>query len=67
MKRPRYRRLRRAGAQWHGRKDCISVFIVRRIRPDGSISLRWQNKSGQLRISCDQPACILFTHKNHAI
>ena len=41
MKRPRYRRLRKAGAQWHGRKDCISVFIVRRIRRDGSISYRW--------------------------
>ena len=25
-----------------------------------------RSKSGQLRISYDQPACILFTHKNHA-
>lgn len=41
MKRPRYRRLRKPGAQWHGCKDCISVFIVRRIRRDGSISFRW--------------------------
>lgn len=25
-----------------------------------------RSKSGQLRISCDQPACILFTHKDNA-
>ena len=24
-----------------------------------------RSKSGQLRISCDQPACILFTHKDN--
>lgn len=41
MKRPRYRRLRKPGARWHGRKDCISVFIVRCHRRDGSISFRW--------------------------
>lgn len=45
MKRPRYRRLRKAGARWHGRKDEYgSVFIVRRIRKDGTFSFRWHLK-----------------------
>lgn len=25
-----------------------------------------RTKSGQLRVRCDQPACILFTHKDNA-
>lgn len=45
MKRPRYRRLRKAGNRWHG-KDGKSVYIVRFIR-NGHFSLRWQIKLGQ--------------------
>lgn len=40
MKRPRYRRLRKPGARWHGRNDSLSVSIVRYHR-DGSTSFRW--------------------------
>ena len=39
MKRPRYRRLRKAGNRWHG-KDGKFVYIVRFIR-NGHVSLRW--------------------------
>jgi len=40
MKRPRYRRLRKPGAQWHGRKDSKVVSIVRHYR-NGIPSFRW--------------------------
>ena len=42
MKRPRYRRLRKAGAKYCGRRDTLSVFIVRRVRKDGTLSYRWK-------------------------
>ena len=41
----RYRRLRKAGARWHGKHDCKSVSIVRFIRDDGSVSYRWHLSS----------------------
>lgn len=42
MKRPRYRRLRKPGAQYCGRRDRLAVSIVRRVRKDGTLSYRWK-------------------------
>ncbi len=42
MKRPRYRRLRKPGARYCGRRDTLAVSIVRCVRKDGTLSYRWK-------------------------
>lgn len=40
IRKPRYRRLRKPGSRWHGRKDGKSVSIVRNHK-NGKTSFRW--------------------------
>ena len=41
------------------RQGC-TIIMVCEARRSG------RSKSGQLRVHCDQPACILFTHKDNS-
>lgn len=48
---------RHCNRQGHEGRSLVQICLVRKSK---------RTKSGHLRVRCDQPACILFSHKNNA-